>query len=62
MESFRLCWQARPGGRTECTGPTSQEVALFRLREQMTVFPAIHSWIVEEGQTDWPFRFEDVDE
>jgi hypothetical protein len=52
MESFRLCWQMKPGGRTECTSPTSQDVALFRLREQVTVFPEIRSWIVEETPTD----------
>lgn len=52
MESFRLCWQVKPGGRTECTSPTSQDVALFRLREQETVYPEIFSWIVEEQSVD----------
>lgn len=55
MESFRLCWQTMPGGRTECDAPTSQEVALLRLREQVTVFPDIRSWVVEETVPDRPF-------
>jgi hypothetical protein len=49
MECFRLCWQVGPGGRTECTAPTSQNLAQFRLREQMISFPAIRSWIREDG-------------
>jgi hypothetical protein len=52
MEGFRLCWQAIPGGRTECISPTTQELAEFRLREQMTAFPSIRSWIVVENQWD----------
>ncbi|PKU23419.1 hypothetical protein [Telmatospirillum siberiense] len=52
MDSYRLCWQATPGGRTECTAPISRDIALFRLREQATSFPAIQSWIVEEATAD----------
>lgn len=53
MVSFRLCWQAIPGGRTECQSPTSLELALFRQREQSATFPAIQSWIVaEDGVPD----------
>jgi hypothetical protein len=48
MESFRLCWQGRPGGRTECTAPTSRDLAQFRLRDQKTVFPSLRSWIIDE--------------
>lgn len=54
MDSFRLCWQVRPGGRTECTAPISQDAAQFRLRDQRVAFPAIRSWIMEEASEDRP--------
>lgn len=52
MDRYRLCWQAMPGGRTECTAPISRDIALFRLREQAMSFPAIQSWITEEPTED----------
>jgi hypothetical protein len=50
MESFRLCWQAVPGGRTECTAPTTQEIAMLRLREQMSAFPSIRCWVADDNR------------
>jgi hypothetical protein len=52
MDSFRLCWQMVPGGRTECTAPIPQDVAEFRMREQTEAFPGLRIWIAEDGPAE----------
>ncbi len=51
MDTVRICWQAVPGGRPECTAPMTRDTAEFRLRDQRALCPAIRYWIDELGDT-----------
>lgn len=59
METIAVCWQARPGGRIETTGPLSRDLAEFRLREHKACFPHIRAWLGQTGQQSQVCTIED---